>query len=333
MPSPSGALDPCGIRAPPLVGYKADVKTGTALVGYYLRLLQAQDLKFPIAEIASLVNSGDESDKYIQGLISMVNSNPNFEPIAQATLVQSSMMVDKTASNGDENVGVSGLLCVYRILRWMTKGRDWDPVTAEARWEKYYSEYPTRDEDRMEFFGANMTDDRRFAPHPELAPDAKFLDYSKEDWSRALCLLVAIFVAWKTIWDQLSDKRTGEVFVIPYDSEEAVALDIAADDAPATEQQKQRLAALEAFSSMAPVGEEDDLHESMFRSVITKFVNKRASASEAAKLDFVSGMEDVRDQVTTINEYLGLTYKNSVVSDMNKPEKYRAADTRVVSAI
>lgn len=312
---------------------------GTELVGYFLKRVQEEGIVFPLAEIAAMINFGDTTDRYIQGLVAEVNRDRAFEPMAKSTSVQSHRLADKTGATGEDNMAVSGMLCVFRLVRWMDKGKDWDAEEARNLWAQYDAENPdARAEDRLAFFQTDLDSELRFTRRPDAGPDEAYLGYSHEDWSRGLCILATIFVSWNRMWEQVTDKRQSDLYLIQYESTGSLKLSLAEEDGARSEKDRQRLAAIKAMANMASATQEADITESLFRSVIDSFVRSNPGqrgqrGKDVDKVDFKQGMEDITRQMKSINDYMGLTHRASAVSDMNKPEKYKPANFPAISAI
>lgn len=304
---------------------KADRNIGTDLTGYYLKALQSQNIKFPIAEIASLINAAVTTDRYLTGMVEMVDKDRSFLPIAKSANIQSGRLADKTGAKGQDNMGVSGMLCVYRLLRWMTKGKEWDADDARRLWSEWEQENPdARDEDHLAFFDTKLDSDARFTRQEENDEADIYLRYSMEDWSRGLCMLATIFTSWKTMWDQLGEKRGVELFEIQFVTEESVELDRAEDSSLALEKDVERFKALEAIACVQEATEASDVQESLFRSAISKFIKTQPGQRDevAEEVDFVQGMDDINLQIEKLNSYSNMTHKSSIVADMNNPDKY-----------
>lgn len=310
---------------------KTDRSIGTDLTGYYLKAVQSLKISFPIAAIASLINAAISTDKYVIGMAGMVKEDRSFEPMAKSASIQSGRLDDKTGAKGQDNMGVSGLLCVYRLLCWMTKGKAWVADDARRLWSQWDLENPdARDEDRLDFFDTNLDSNARFTRKVEGDRVDVYLGYSMEDWSRGLCMLATIYTSWKTMWDQLGVKRDRDLFEIPFETKESVDLDMAEDITLASEKDEERLKALEAIAYVQDATKHNDVQESLFRSALSKFIEAPPGTRDevAEEVDFAAGMEDINQQIEKLNSYSNMTHKASVVAAMNNPDTYNTVRHR-----
>lgn len=123
------------------------------------------------------------------------------------------------------------------------------------------------------------------------------------------------------------------MFIIPYKDTNLIALNLATKDAVnLTKENLARRTILAAITEMA-LNDKGDLHKNIFRSVISRFINKQIGAKEIAGFDFVASIERVGDQINVVNKYLGLAYSAAVIDNINRPEKYSYPDIRVISKV
>jgi hypothetical protein len=120
------------------------------------------------------------------------------------------------------------VLYVYRALKWMTKGPDFDGETTAAAWAEYAQEFPVDNgEDSLSgLFDADFLDPARFrcdkCSKEELmehygdgADDAilnRFLGYSREDWQRSITLLCYLRMFWNRPSIHYGSKRKQDFF-------------------------------------------------------------------------------------------------------------------------
>jgi len=120
------------------------------------------------------------------------------------------------------------ILYIYRALRWMTKGPEFDADVLAEDWAKYAHEFPVEDgeEALLDLFDTDLTDTARFRcdkrskaelleHYGDKAHNAildRFLGYSMEDWQRAITLLCYLRMFWSRPSVHYGQKRKQDFF-------------------------------------------------------------------------------------------------------------------------
>lgn len=189
---------------------------------------------FPLQQVFDLVNRLP-SDDYFMTLVGEIDRSRAYTPLVLSRMLQpSSPLLDTIDESREVCMIATTVLYVYRTLRWMTKGPEFDSEHSTAAWAEYSQKFPVEDgedgqESLSELFDADLLDPLRFRcdkrtreelmdHYGDRAHDAlldRFLGYSREDWQRAITLLCYLRMFWNRPSTHYGPKRKQD-FLLQY---------------------------------------------------------------------------------------------------------------------
>ncbi|KAK0751902.1 hypothetical protein B0T18DRAFT_79517 [Schizothecium vesticola] len=162
-------------------------------------------------------------------LVGEIDQSPAYRPLVLSKMLDpASPLLDTLDPSREVCMVATTVLYMYRTLRWMTKGSDFDGEATAAAWGEHDQELSAYDGEGglSGVFDTGFLDPARFRcdkrskeelmeHYGDGAHDAilnRFLGYSREDWQRAITLLCYLRMSWNKPSAHYAQKRKQDFF-------------------------------------------------------------------------------------------------------------------------